>query len=51
MSNGEAVQQNTDGDVEPGGRDGRILAPPPTIPGAPPAATGVEPDLRTRRPE
>ncbi|MGW5149623.1 RNA degradosome polyphosphate kinase, partial [Rhodococcus koreensis] len=29
--------------VEDGSRDGRVLAPPPTIPGAPPAATSTVP--------
>ncbi|PBC45051.1 RNA degradosome polyphosphate kinase [Rhodococcus sp. ACS1] len=43
MSNGDAPDQNTDINVETGGRDGRVLAPPPTIPGAPPAATSAVP--------
>ncbi|UOT03883.1 RNA degradosome polyphosphate kinase [Rhodococcus opacus] len=42
MSNGEALPRITDVD-ETGGCDGRVLAPPPTIPCAPPAATSVVP--------
>ncbi|GAF43323.1 RNA degradosome polyphosphate kinase [Rhodococcus wratislaviensis] len=40
MSNGEALHQNTGVDVEDG-HDGSVVAPPPTIPGAPPASTSA----------
>ncbi|MFC9556647.1 RNA degradosome polyphosphate kinase [Rhodococcus sp. NPDC056960] len=40
MSNGEAPHQTTDAS-ETGGHDGRVLAPPPAIPGVPPAATSA----------